>query len=150
MKYYEDSDVDAEIFSFAKYEVTKEEVIEQGKRWDPQPFHIDEQAAESSIFGGLVASSAHLFSIAVWFGSKFPEEWAAVSALGFDQLKLHIPVRPGDVLSYRAKCVGKRPSKSRPDCGIVEYRGEILNQKGEVVFSFISAALHSMRDPEKS
>ncbi len=150
MKYYEDSVVGSEIIPLASYEVTKEEIIEQGKRWDPQPFHIDEQAADNSIFGGLVASSAHLFSITVWFGSKFPEKWAAVSALGFDQVKLHAPVRPGDVLTYRAVCAGKRPSKSRPDCGIVEYRGEVLNQKEEVVFSLVSAALHSMRNPENS
>ena len=149
MKYYEDSVVGSEIIPLARYEVTKEEIIEQGKRWDPQPFHVDERAAESSIFGGLVASSAHLFSIAVWFGSKFPEEWAAVSALGFDQVKLHVPVRPGDVLTYRARCVGMRPSNSRPGCGIVEYQGEVLNQNGEVVFSYVSAALHAMRDAEK-
>ncbi len=149
MLYYEDSVVGKEIIPSAHYEITKQEIVEQGLRWDPQPFHIDENAAEDSVFGSLVASSAHLFSIVVWFGSQFSEKWAAVSALGFDQIRLHAPVRPGDVLSYRATCIEKRPSKSRPDCGIVEYRGEMLNQKNEVVFSIVSAALHSMRDAVK-
>lgn len=73
------------------------------------------------------------------------EPVAAVSALGFDKLRLHIPARPGDELSLRSKVLECRASRSRPDVGIVRCSRELLNQRGEIVFSDESAALIQCR-----
>jgi len=133
-----------------RYEVTEDEIVEMGTRWDPQPFHTDAEAAKDSIFGGLVASSVHLFAICVKLGSTYPGKVAAVTALGFKQLQWHSPARAGDVLRLRSTTTGTRVSRSRPECGIVESRSEILNQKEELVFSYQGAALIRRRPDEPS
>jgi len=132
----------------ASYLVTEEEIIEVGKRWDPQPFHTDKQAAADSFFGGLVASSVHLFAASVWLGYQLETRAAAVSALGFRELSWHAPARPGDRLTLRTETLSARESKSRPDCGVVESRSRVFNQDGELVFSFIGAALMRKRPAE--
>ena len=141
MRYYEDIQLDVEQIAPGTYEVTEEEIIEMGSRWDPQPFHTNPQAAQESIFGGLVASSVHLFAIAVGLGHTRKEPVAAVTALGFKELQWHAPARPGDVLSLRSRVTQMRLSRSRPDCGIVESRSEVINQRDELVFAYSSAAL---------
>jgi acyl dehydratase len=148
MRYYEDIELDAEQTAPGTYEVTEEEVIEMGSRWDPQPFHTDRDAAKASIFGGLVASSVHLFGIAVALGHSRVEPVAAVTALGFKELQWHAPARPGDVLHLRSRVTSMRLSGSRPDCGIVESRSEVLNQNEELVFAYSSAALIRRRSAE--
>lgn len=147
MRYFEDFIAGSQRFFSGSYEVTEQEIIEVGNRWDPQPFHVDKNAAQQSIFGGLVASSVHLFAMAVSLGNNVDvdDKCAAVSALGFNDMKLHGPARPGDQLRLK-EIVGQcRPSNSRPDCGIIEVRNEIYNQHDELIFSFISAALIQRR-----
>ena len=149
MKYFEDF-IPGEGFTYGAttYAVTEAEIREVGERWDPQPFHVDPLAAARSAFGGLVASSVHLFAIRVALGSGPAEEpVAAVSALGFDKLRLHAPVRPGDELRGRATTLDRRVSSSRPGLGIVRSRSELVNQRGEVVFSDESAFLIERRTP---
>ncbi len=141
MRYYEDIDTDVYVSAPGSYEVTADEIIEMGSRWDPQPFHIDPEAAKESIFGGLVASSVHLFAIAVGLGHTREEPTAAVTALGFQELQWHAPARPGDRLHLRSRVLNKRLSGSRPDCGIIESRSEVLNQDDQLVFAYTSAAL---------
>ena len=147
MRYFEDYIEGESETAEAVYNVTAEEIVEVGKRWDPQPFHIDPKAARDSVFGGLVASSAHLFVIHCWFGQHYKEPSAAVSALGFNDIKLHAPVRPGDQLSQKATWLSVRLSESRPDCGILEAMSELYNQKGELVFS-VGTALIVLRRPK--
>jgi acyl dehydratase len=141
MRYYEDIQSDGVVAAPGTYEITAEEIVEMGTRWDPQPFHIDPEAAKDSIFGGLVASSVHLFAIAVGLGHTRDEPTAAVTALGFKELQWHAPARPGDRLHLQSRVLSKRLSKSRPDCGIVESRSEVLNQDDALVFAYTSAAL---------
>ena len=129
----------------ASYLVTEEEILEIGKRWDPQPFHTDREAAAASFFGGLVASSVHLFAASVWLGYQMESQAAAVTALGFSELSWHEPARPGDRLRLRAETLHRRESRSRPDCGIVESRSQIFNQDGKLVFSFDGAVLMRKR-----
>ncbi len=81
-------------------------------------------------------------------GYQMDVRTAAVSALGFKELRWHSPARPGDRLSMRATTQSARCSKSRPDCGIVENRSEIYNQNGDLVFSFVGAALIRRRNAE--
>ena len=129
------------------YPVTEKEIREVGERWDPQPFHIDPQAAAQSPFGGLVASSVHLFAMAVSLLTRPTERGsvAAVSALGFDKMRLHAPARPGDELSARGVAIETRPSESRPNLGVVRTRHELINQNNEVVFSYEAAFLVERR-----
>lgn len=144
MKYYEDYVVGRVTEYPGRYQVTEEEVVEVAGRWDPQPFHLDPVAAKDSIFGGLVASSVHLFAIAVALGASGGPV-AALSALGFDDLRWHAPARPGDTLRMRGETLSTRLSKSRPGAGIVINRSQVLNQGDELVFSYQGAALISCR-----
>lgn len=147
MRYFEDFEVGV-WQDHGTYEVTEAEIVEVAQRWDPQPFHVDPMAAAESPFGGLVACSAHLFSISCVLASKVPDEHKAkaVSALGFDAIRLHSPARPGDVLSSRSLLIETRVSQSKPHLGIVRSRTELTNQRGEQVFSLEGAALIERRD----
>jgi acyl dehydratase len=143
VKYLEDFTPGDEFVNPASYVVTEQEICEVGERWDPQPFHVDPVAAEASLFGGLVASSVHLFAIGISLrpASGGEDPVAAVSALGFDRLRLHAPARPADELHARTTVLECRESQSRPGMGVVRSECELVNQHGEVVFSFEPAFL---------
>lgn len=144
-RFYEDLEVGATSRSPLTYLVTEEEIREVGERWDPQPFHVDPEAAAASPFGGLVASTVHLFAIAVSLGVK-GDPTAAVSSLGMTNFVNHSPARPGDELSLLGTVTDRRLSASKPGLGIVHFRGELSNQRGEIVFSYENAALIRCRD----
>ena len=147
MRYLEDFVVGQELTYVGSHEVTADEIVAIGKQWDPQPFHVDAEAAKDSIFGGLVASSVHLFAIAVKLGNRGDgQATAAVSALGFTDVKVAAPARPGDVLRIRGRCIENRVSKSRPGCGVMTIQCELVNQQDEIVFSYVSASLLRRRD----
>jgi len=135
--YFEDVEVGKKRTKSVTYQVNKEEIIEFARHWDPRSFHIDEVAAVSSIFGGLVACSAHIFSILSWFATHGQSRTASIAALGFDKLRMHHPVRPSDTLSCRFECLEKRESHSKQDRGIVRTLATISNQQNIEVFSAI-------------
>jgi acyl dehydratase len=146
MKYFEDFRAGEVQIADGHYLVTEEEILEFGHRFDPQPFHTDPIAAKESIFGSLVASSVHLFAISVSFSNKLGDKTAAVSALGFDELRMLAPARPGDRLFLRSDTLSARRSRSRPDCGIIEAKNTLSNADGEVVMSYRNAFLVLRRD----
>jgi acyl dehydratase len=150
MLFYEDIEVGHTTEFPGVYVLTKEEIIAVGQQWDPQYFHVDEEAAKASLFGGLVAASAHLFGISTKLTHSMPDIRAAVSALGFTDVKVAAPARPGDTLRGRSLCLRKRESKSRPGVGIIEDKLELYNQNDEVVYTHVSAALYKMRERPKS
>lgn len=135
MYYLEDFAVGKTRESVGRYIVTEDEIMEFGRRWDPMPFHTDREAASISSFGGLVACSTHLFAIVVWLGHHMEEPIAGVSALGWDKIRLHVPVRPNDEISCKTKCLESRISKTQPDCGVVRLHNDLFNQQGELVYS---------------
>lgn len=144
MMYFEDVEVGAQFCFEQEYRVTEEEIIEVGNRWDPQPFHTDPVAAQDSLFGGLVASSAHIFAIYVSLGSDEIDRdkcIASVSALGFDKLQWHSPVRPDDVIRSEYRVESARESRSRPELGIVNNNCRLFNQNNETVFTLECAFL---------
>ncbi len=143
--YFEDVEVGKVVHKSATFKVTREEVIEFARRWDPRPFHVDEAAAAKSVFGSLAACSAHIFSILSWFASRGEGRTASLSALGFDELRMLHPVRPGDTISCKIRCLEKRESRSKPDRGIIRYQGALVNQDGTVVFSAVVTTLVSKR-----
>lgn len=149
MKYFEDFELGELRESPRRYTVTEEEVIEFGERWDYQPFHVDPDAARASPFGGLVASSTHLFAagVSLWCHREVGEgnRSAAISALGFNNMSLKSPARPGDQLRGTSTVIEKRVSRSRPDAGILVMRNEVINQRDELVFVYEHAALYRRR-----
>ena len=150
MKYFEHFTLGLEEEAPGRHIVTEEEIIEFGTRWDSQPFHVDAEAAKSSMFGGLVACSVHLFAMAIglWNRATVNEEerTAAVSALGFNNMQLKTPARPGDELKSKSVVIERRSSTSKPNLGIVTFRNEVTNQNGELVIVYESAAL-IQKDP---
>jgi len=143
--YFEDIEVGKKRTKSITYQVKKEEIIEFARHWDPRSFHIDEVAAVSSVFGGLVACSAHIFSILSWFATHGQRRVASIAALGFDKLRMHHPVRPGDTLSCSFECLEKRESDSKQDRGIVRTLGTLSNQQNIEVFSAIVTTMVEKR-----
>lgn len=124
------------------YEVTREEIIEFAGEFDPQPFHLDDAAADASIFGGLCASGWHTASITMRLlieGQQLNP--AAMGSPGFDELNWFRPVRPGDTLYCTMTCLSVVPSKSKPDRGVARFHVETFNQADERVMDFKSIAM---------
>jgi acyl dehydratase len=143
--YFEDVQV-GEIQRFGRYEVTREEIIEYARQFDPQPFHVDEAAAKASTFGGLIASGWHTGAMLIRMINDHAIPGAATTgALGFDDLKWLKPVRPGDVLSVETRVIDKTESRSRPEIGVVKIESQVLDQRGEVKMSLISLVLYRRR-----
>jgi acyl dehydratase len=119
--------------------VTEAEILEFARQFDPQPFHVDPEAAKSSAFGGLIASGWH--TGAMWmrlYVDSLLDGAAAMGSPGIEELRWLAPVRPGDTLSGRLTVLEATPSASRPDRGTVRIRGEMVNQDGVTVMAMTS------------
>jgi acyl dehydratase len=135
VKYFEDYHVGATA-EFGAYEVTEQEVVDYARRFDPQPFHVDAEAAKRSMFGGLIASGWHTGAMMMRMFCEHGHVGEPILASpGFDDLKWLKPVRPGDRLSVRQKVRETVASKSRPDRGLVKFDATVLNQAGEAVMT---------------
>ena len=117
------------------YQLSAEEVVSFAKTWDPQPFHVDEEAARGSIFGGLVASSLHLFAICTRLFFDHDDEIQILAMLGKDAIRIPNPARPGDTLTYVTECVEHRESSTRSDRGVIVLADTLSNQDGEAVLT---------------
>lgn len=117
------------------WELTAEDIIAFARVWDPQPFHVDVAAATRSPFGGLVASSAHLFAICTRLFFDHEDRFQVLAMLGKDKLRLPGPARAGTTLTYRTRCVAKRTSASRPTSGIVTLADTVTDSDGVTVLS---------------
>ena len=150
MRYSEDMVAGTRTRSSRTYKVTREEVIEFPSKYDPQPFHLDDEAAKNTFFGRLSASGWHTGAMAMrmmvhtW---RDGEPTAGLGSPGLDQLRWVKPVYPGDELSVEVELIDKRRSKSRPDMGLTKSRQTVFNQHGEVVMTMIGDGLIRVRDP---
>ncbi len=135
MYYLEDFEVGKSYEPKGRYIITEDEIMEIGQRWDPQPFHIDHEAASNSVFGGLIACSIHLFAIVCWFSHQLDEAVAAVAGLGWDKVRMHTPVMADDKISCKVMVLEARLSNSRPDCGVITVQNDLFNQRNELVYS---------------
>ena len=143
--YFEDVQV-GDTERFGRYEVTREEIIEYARQFDPQPFHLDEEAAKASMFGGLIASGWHTGAMLIRMLNDHSIPRAATTgALGFDDLKWVKPVRPGDTLSVETRVLEKTESRNRPEIGVVKIESRVLNQAGELKMSLVSLVLYRRR-----
>lgn len=123
--------------------VSEAEILDFAMRYDPQPLHMDATRAAQGPFGGLIASGIHTLAIAVrlMMQSGAFDLDDQVGSPGMEELRWLLPVRPGDTLRVVGEVIETRPSKSMPECGIVRYRLDALNQKSEVVMTMVSAAI---------
>ena len=148
MIFYEDLEIGL-TRSFGGYEVTREEVVEFASRYDPQPFHLDDDIAAQTHFGRLSASGWHTcaMTMRMMVDNMMNEKSAGLGSPGVDQLRWKKPVYPGDTLRCETEILEKRRSASRPEMGIFKSRIRTLNQHDEMVLEMISNALIRTRDP---
>ncbi|MDG2046121.1 MAG: MaoC/PaaZ C-terminal domain-containing protein [Halioglobus sp.] len=140
MMYFEDLQLNVRQESTSTT-LTKEQIIRFAKEYDPQPFHIDEEAAKDYPFG-LIASGAHTYAISLKLWNTISSETvASVGGLGIDEMRLSYPVRPGDQLRVQTYNESKRESKSQPGYGILVSKVNVINQNDEIVLSYKTAAL---------
>lgn len=113
----------------------EDEVVAFARTWDPQPFHVDPVAAKASIYGGLTASSLHLFAICTRLFFDHDARIAVMAMLGKDAVRFPNPARVGERLVYDTECIDWRPSASKPDRGVVRLRDEVTDSAGRCVLS---------------
>jgi acyl dehydratase len=132
-QYLEDFAV-GQAFISGRLRVDKEAIIAFASQFDPQPYHLDEGAARKSIFGGLAASGWHTAALTMRLlvESEFRPA-GGILGVGFEELSWPRPVRPGDELHTKSEVLDVRPSKSRPDRGLIRVRTTTFNQNGEAV-----------------
>jgi acyl dehydratase len=141
-RYFEDFAVGQVLKPSARIRVEKDEIIAFAKKYDPQPFHLDEEEARKSIFGRLVASGWHTAAMTMSLVARSEYRAAGGSiGLGFDELRWPIPVLPGDELRIESEILELRPSKSRPDRGLMKLRTRTLNQNDEAVQELVANAM---------
>lgn len=126
--------------------VTKDEILAFAQEFDPQIFHLDEEAAKQSVFGGLCASGWHTASLMMRLQMDAWKSDYSMGSPGFDDLRWLKPLRPGDTIHVRATCIEKTPSRSKPDRGSAKWRTEVVNQKGEVVLDAELIGIYRKRD----
>jgi acyl dehydratase len=125
-----------EIIRYGDMEVSAARIVAFAEQFDPQPFHLDEAAARDTVAGGLIASGWHTAAMLLRMScDHFLNRSASQGAPGVAEVNWLKPVRPGDRLSVRRTTIGVRPSKSKPELGIIDFSFEVLNQLGEVVMN---------------
>lgn len=146
LRYWEDFHTGDEI-DLGEYEVTREEILEFARRYDPQPFHTDEEAAKESIYGGLIASGWHTCAMMMrLLCDAVLVDAASLGSPGVERVRWLKPVRPGDTLSARMRVLETRASRSKPDRGIIKSRWEVSNQDGETVMTMEGMGMYRRRE----
>lgn len=144
--YFEDLYPGQTFNSNRSYKVTAEEIKEFAERYDPQPFHIDEAAGESSFFKGLAASGWLTAAIVMRLRVESIEIAGGMIGAGVEEIRWTQPVRPGDALRTEAEILSARPSNSRPSFGVVQSRTTVFNQRDEVVMRSVVNFLAPLRN----
>ncbi len=148
MQYYEDLVV-GKVTRFGHYEVTREEVMEFARKYDPQAFHLDDNAAAATHFGRLSASGWHTaaMTMSMTVANLLNNKQAGLGSPGVDELRWIKPVYPGDTLRCENTLLEKRRSKTRPEMGIIKGETRVFNQNDELVMSFKALGLVATREP---
>ena len=147
MIYFEDLEIGAETY-FGSHEVTRDEVLDFARKYDPQPFHLSDEAAAKTYFGRLAASGWHTCAMTMGvivrhFGTG--EGQAGLGSPGVDELRWLRPVYPGDTIHVRGKIVDKTPSRSKPEIGSFRTETTVTNQDDVPVLRFTSIVLIQRR-----
>ena len=145
MRYFEDFPI-GEIFEFKPYIVNEEAMLSFANAFDTQCFHTDKEAAEESIFGGLIASGWYTCAIFMRMQcDSYLLDSACIASPGVDELRWLAPVRAGDILTGTNEIIGKEASKTKLDRGLISSRVKILNQANVIVMTLISRAFYEKR-----
>ncbi len=146
MIYFEDLVVGEESY-FGSYEVTREEVIDFAGKYDPQPFHLSDEAAAKTHFGRLAASGWHTCAMTMAVIARYvvKDEQAGLGSPGVDELRWLKPVYPGDTLHVSSKVIEVRPSRSKPEIGSFRSETTVTNQDEVPVLRFTSIVLMRRR-----
>ena len=135
------------VLEFGPKRVDRDEVIRFAAEFDPQPFHLSEEAGKASLFGGLAASGWHTAGMVMrLMCDGFLLKSSSLGSPGLDALKWLRPVLVGDDIRARMTVLGKRPMKSKPQVGLIQTRWEALNQRDEVVMMIESWAMFGRRE----
>jgi acyl dehydratase len=149
LRYWEDFPVGAET-EHGTREITEEEIVRFAREFDPQPFHVDPEAARESPFGGLIASGWHTAALHMSLVVRSQlNSSASLGSPGVEELRWLVPVRPGDRLTARSRVVEAWPSATNPGRGTIVGEHELVNQHGEVVMR-MRARAHVARRPRAS
>ncbi len=144
-RYFEDY-VPGHVTEFGSTTVSEQDIIEFAAKFDPQYFHVDPVRAGASRFGGIVASGWHTVAVTMrLYVDHYLSHTASMASPGVDEIRWPNPVRPGDTLRVRVTILDARPSRSKPDRGIVRTKLEAFNQRGEPVLSMIGMSILSRR-----
>jgi acyl dehydratase len=138
-----------QVYELGSTTVTEEEIVDFARRFDPQPFHLDAEAAKDSDFGGLIASGWH--TGAMWmrlYVDSLLGGGSGQGSSGIEELRWLAPVRPGDTLSGRLTVLETTPSERLPHRGTIRIRGEMVNQDGVTVMSMVSRGRFGRRGPQ--
>jgi acyl dehydratase len=146
MTYFEDIVVGARN-AFGSYSVTREEVLDFARRYDPQPFHLDDEAAAATHFGRLSASGWHTCAMvmAMVVENLQATKQAGLGSPGLDELRWLKPVYPGDTLRCETEVLDKARSRSRPEMGSFRSNVQVFNQDDVAVMRFTSIGLIAVR-----
>jgi len=145
MRYFEDFKP-GEVIELGSRMITKEAIVAFATEFDPQVFHVDEEAAKRTIYGGLLASGWHTGSLLMrLLYEGLLKGTVSLGSPGIDELRWLRPVRPGDTLSARMTVTESIPSRSKPDRGIIRSVLEMRNQHGEVVLTLRGMSLLGRR-----
>jgi acyl dehydratase len=146
MIYFEDLNL-GETVTYGTYEVTRDEVIEFARKYDPQPFHLSDEEAAKTHFGRIAASGWHTGAMAMAAIARYvvAHEHQGLGAPGIDELRWRKPVYPGDTRTVTATIVDKTPSRSKPEIGSFRSDTVVTNQHGEAVMTFTSIVLMRRR-----
>ena len=138
-----------QVYELGSTVVTEDAIVDFARQFDPQPFHLDAEAATESVFGGLIASGWH--TGAMWmrlYVDSLLGGGSGQGSSGIEELRWLAPVRPGDTLSGRLIVLEATPSESHPERGTIRIRGEMVNQDGVTVMSMVSRGRFARRSPQ--
>lgn len=135
--YFEDFEP-GQVYELGTRTITEEELVAFAREWDPQPFHVDSEAAKESVFGGLIASGWQTGAIWMRMYVDTMLGSAARGSPGIEELRWLAPVRPGDTLTGRLTVLEATPSATKPERGTIRIRGEMVNQDGVTVMAMTS------------
>jgi acyl dehydratase len=148
MDYFEDLVVGRKA-RFGRYEVTREEVLDFARKYDPQPFHLSDEEAAKTHFGRIAASGWHSCAMvmAMIVEHMKDQPQAGLGGIGIDALRWLKPVYPGDVLSCESELLEKSRSKSKPNMGSGRIQVTVFNQHDEPVMRYLNIFLIAVREP---
>ena len=146
MRYFEDYVV-GETRLVGTHRLTRDEITNFARQWDPQPFHLDEEAAAASVFGQLTASGVHLVALTIRLIMASDAAGHVLAALGWDDVRFGHAAHVDDELTLHVTCTWARPSRSRPDRGIIKNQFTLTNGDGRTVLDYTDTIFVARRPP---